>query len=238
MPDGVLRRTAFAVCGGRTGTSERVAPIGFDLSERGHGWVVRFGTVGSNVFPISAVIRDRGNRVLLRTIWYDFRPGSRISINGYRLTLFRAAYMALDGFAAAVGLCLLPEPPRDRHRIDLGLLPPSGIGPATPAFTSSTWHRIIAMPTKVQQRPATRCKEIMSQAVLYFLFRASKRSLAGMSRARCPERPSGPISKKPSVVEWPVDLLIGEDLEPGIGSHNVCNRGDRAMPATTSVPNL
>jgi hypothetical protein len=33
VPDGVLPRPAFAIFSGRAGTSERVAPIGFDLSE-------------------------------------------------------------------------------------------------------------------------------------------------------------------------------------------------------------
>jgi hypothetical protein len=45
VPDRVLPRPAFAVFSGRTGTSERVAPIGFDLSERGHGLVGRSVTV-------------------------------------------------------------------------------------------------------------------------------------------------------------------------------------------------
>jgi hypothetical protein len=41
VPDGILPRSAFAVFRRRTGTSERVARIGFVLSEWGHGLVVR-----------------------------------------------------------------------------------------------------------------------------------------------------------------------------------------------------
>ena len=50
--------------------------------------------------------------MLLRTIWRDCRHGLGISINGYR---------------HGVGPCVLPEPARDRQRIDLGLLPPRGL---------------------------------------------------------------------------------------------------------------
>ena len=41
MPNGVLPRPAFAVFGDQAGASKRVAPIGFDLSNRGHGLVRR-----------------------------------------------------------------------------------------------------------------------------------------------------------------------------------------------------
>ena len=72
------------------------------------------GSIGNNgrcLLHISAAIRDRRNRVLLRTIWRDRRHGPDISINGCR---------------RAIGPRMQPEPARDRQRIDLGLLPPRG----------------------------------------------------------------------------------------------------------------
>jgi hypothetical protein len=59
VPDRVLPRPAFAVFGCRTGTSERVAPIGFDLSERGHGLVgrsVRMETTFTKPPPRSGIV--------------------------------------------------------------------------------------------------------------------------------------------------------------------------------------
>ena len=82
MPDGVLPRPAFAVFGGRTGASERVAPIGFDLSERGHGLVGRSVTMEATFSEIAAAIRYRHNRMLRRKVWRDCRRGLGISING------------------------------------------------------------------------------------------------------------------------------------------------------------
>jgi hypothetical protein len=74
MPGGVLPRSAFAVFGGRT--SGRVAPIGFDLSERGHGVVGRSVEAtftetplrsSQESLPIKAASNGRG-RISAKTI--------------------------------------------------------------------------------------------------------------------------------------------------------------------------
>jgi hypothetical protein len=63
VSDGVLPDPAFAIFRGRTGTSERVARIGFDLSLRSHGLVGRSVTMKLHSPRASAVIRDRDIQV-------------------------------------------------------------------------------------------------------------------------------------------------------------------------------